>query len=93
MEHCKKLSSELGDQNVILNFVKPSANKVAHYLARHTSSLADRSWTQGDIVPACNVGQFEAFMKFTLLAKKKDNGKVVSISCAAAIYLNSMAAS
>lgn len=46
----KKLLSELGGRNVILNFVKRFVN-VAHYLARHTSSLTDRTWTHDDINP------------------------------------------
>lgn len=34
-----------------LNFVKRSANAVAHFLARNTSSLADRSWNHKNVIP------------------------------------------
>ncbi|XP_074377050.1 uncharacterized protein LOC141718568 [Apium graveolens] len=59
VKECKKLLCDLGDRNVILNFVKRSANKVAHYLARHTSSLADRTWNQGEINPEFQLVLFE----------------------------------
>lgn len=44
IDECKGLLSELGNRKVLLNFVKRSANKVAHFIARHNSSLADRIW-------------------------------------------------
>ena len=55
IDECKGLLSELGDRKVFLNFVKRSANEVAHFIARHNSSLADRVWrgdnTHPDFIP------------------------------------------
>lgn len=44
LEDCKNMLQTLREKNVTLLFVKRSVNKVAHYLARHSSSLADCSW-------------------------------------------------
>ncbi|XP_074351598.1 uncharacterized protein LOC141690721 [Apium graveolens] len=51
VEECKQLLSSFRDQQVTLKFIKRSANKVAHYVARHTCSLADRSWRMDNIHP------------------------------------------
>lgn len=48
IDECKRLLLELKSRNVTLRFVKRSANMVAHYLARYSSSLADRSWEMGE---------------------------------------------
>lgn len=47
IDDCKLLLSQLHERNITLNFVKRSANKVAHHIARHTSSIADRIWREG----------------------------------------------
>lgn len=45
---CKSLLVSLNKRNITLNFVKCSTNKVAHnYIARTTSSLAERKWKRG----------------------------------------------
>ncbi|KAL8121558.1 hypothetical protein AgCh_018338 [Apium graveolens] len=46
---CKQLPEELKDRNVSLKFVKRSANKVTHYLARHTCVISDRVWRVDNI--------------------------------------------
>lgn len=51
VDECKSLVNELKNRHVALNFVKRSANKVAHFLARHNSSIADRQWHGGDTYP------------------------------------------
>ncbi|KAL8149967.1 hypothetical protein AgCh_006834 [Apium graveolens] len=52
VEECKgQLVKELKNRLVVLNFVKRSANKVAHFLARQNSSIADRIWYDGDSYP------------------------------------------
>lgn len=40
---------ELRYPNILLRFVKWSANAVAHYLARHSSLVVDRIWEVGDV--------------------------------------------
>lgn len=42
MKACKSTLRELKDYRVSLMFVKRFANKVTYYLARHTSSVAER---------------------------------------------------
>lgn len=42
MDECRILLEGLQNQNVIIRFVKRSANSLAHYLARYNSSIADR---------------------------------------------------
>ncbi|XP_074352809.1 uncharacterized protein LOC141691960 [Apium graveolens] len=49
VDDCKAMLSQLKQHNVVLNFVKRSANKVAHELVRHSSSIADRNWSGGDV--------------------------------------------
>lgn len=49
--NCRALLSGLQSQNVKLKFVRRSANRVAHYLARYSCSIADRSWKVGDVHP------------------------------------------
>lgn len=49
IDECKKLLVELESRNVTLKFVKRSANSVAHYLAKYSSSIADRTWELVDI--------------------------------------------
>lgn len=51
IDECKGLVSELKNRIVTLNFVKRSANKVAHFLARHSSSVADRIWSGESVYP------------------------------------------
>lgn len=51
IDECKSLLSELKKRQVTLIFVKRSANKVTHFLARHNSSIADRCWYGGDAYP------------------------------------------
>ncbi|KAL8108560.1 hypothetical protein AgCh_024870 [Apium graveolens] len=51
VSECRNLLVSLSDKNVSFNFVKRSANKVAHYLARYNYSIADRSWRVGDVHP------------------------------------------
>ena len=51
IDECKQHLSDLRGRRVILNFVKRSVNAVAHFLARSTSSLADRSWNRGSVYP------------------------------------------
>lgn len=52
IEECKALLTDLKDRDVILRFVKRSANNVSHYLARYSSLLADRIWRMSDVHPA-----------------------------------------
>ncbi|KAL8149999.1 hypothetical protein AgCh_006858 [Apium graveolens] len=49
IEDCKGMLVSLKDKNVILRFVKRSANRVSHYLARYNCSIADRIWRVGDV--------------------------------------------
>lgn len=51
VDECKQYLLELRGRVVTLNFVKRSANAVAHFLARSTSSLADRSWNRENVDP------------------------------------------
>ncbi|KAL8091728.1 hypothetical protein AgCh_034114 [Apium graveolens] len=51
LEECKMLLSQLKVTNIVLHFVKRSANQVAHYLARHSSSIADCTWKKGEVHP------------------------------------------
>lgn len=51
IDQCKQLLVDLKSRNVTLKFVKRSANLVAHYIARYSSSIADRSWGVGDAHP------------------------------------------
>lgn len=51
IDECKTLLKELRSRNVTLKFVRRSANMVAHYLARSSSSLADRRWGMRDVHP------------------------------------------
>ncbi|KAL8118188.1 hypothetical protein AgCh_015911 [Apium graveolens] len=49
INQCRELLLGLKNQNVMLRFVKRSANNVAHYLASYNSSLADRRWRKENI--------------------------------------------
>lgn len=51
VDECKQLLSVLKERHVTLKFVKRSANKVAHLLARYQRSIADRSWSGGNAHP------------------------------------------
>ncbi|KAL6503124.1 hypothetical protein OROHE_023753 [Orobanche hederae] len=51
VEECKQLMEELKDHSVVLRFVKRSANRVSHYLARYSCLVADRRWTEGNAHP------------------------------------------
>lgn len=51
VQECRDLLASLKSQNLVLRFVKRSANSVSHYLARYSSSLADRNWGIGEIHP------------------------------------------
>lgn len=50
----KDLMSGLSDKNVKFRFIKRSANKIAHYLARYSCSIADRIWRMRDVHPEFN---------------------------------------
>lgn len=49
---CIKLMETVKTQNVVIRFVKRSANRVAHYLARYSYSIAERMWEAGNVHPA-----------------------------------------
>ncbi|KAL1833637.1 hypothetical protein ACET3Z_003288 [Daucus carota] len=51
VEDCKQLLMDLQGKNVMLRFVKRSANSVTHYLASYSSSLADRKWEKETVHP------------------------------------------
>ncbi|XP_074327366.1 uncharacterized protein LOC141665283 [Apium graveolens] len=51
VNECKELLIALQNQNVKFNFVKRSANKVAHTIARNSISVAKRSWSKCDALP------------------------------------------
>ncbi|KAL8154779.1 hypothetical protein AgCh_000219 [Apium graveolens] len=51
VNECRQLFIGLQDQNVMLRFVKRSANNVAHYLVSYSSSLADRKRRKENIHP------------------------------------------
>lgn len=51
VQECKQLMNELKDRSVVLRFVKRSANRVSHYLARYSCLVADRRWTEGNAHP------------------------------------------
>ncbi|XP_063936253.1 uncharacterized protein LOC135147271 [Daucus carota subsp. sativus] len=51
IDECKHLLTELVNREVVLKFVKRSANSVAQFIARHSSSLADRVWRGEDVPP------------------------------------------
>lgn len=44
VEECRQLLPGVRDQNIELRFVKRSANRTAHYLARNSYLPADRVW-------------------------------------------------
>lgn len=50
IDECKSLLNDLKNRHAVLNYVKRSANNVAHFLARHNSSIADRHW-YGECIP------------------------------------------
>ncbi|XP_074356204.1 uncharacterized protein LOC141695896 [Apium graveolens] len=43
IEECCDMLANLRSKNILFRFVKRSANRVAHYLARHSFSHADRT--------------------------------------------------
>lgn len=47
IEQFTQALEELKEHEVSLRFVKRSVNNVAHFLARHTCSVADRVWRMG----------------------------------------------
>lgn len=49
IEECRNILASLLHKNIMFRFVKRSANRVAHYLARYSYSLADHSWRVGDV--------------------------------------------
>lgn len=51
IKECRVLLASLESKSIKLIFVKRSANNVAHYLAKHNCSIADRRWRVGDIHP------------------------------------------
>lgn len=51
VQECKSLMVSLKERNITLSFVKLSANKVAHFIARNTSSIAERIWKRGETLP------------------------------------------
>ncbi|KAL8121302.1 hypothetical protein AgCh_018147 [Apium graveolens] len=53
ISECRDLLASLRARNVIFRFVKRSANRVSHYLARYNYSIAERIWMIGDVHPSC----------------------------------------
>lgn len=51
INECKDLLAELQTHNVKVNFVKRSANKIAHNIARNSSSIAERRWIKVNVLP------------------------------------------
>lgn len=51
VDECRNLLLLLQDRQITLSFVKRSANKVAHIIARHSSSLAVRRWIRRSVTP------------------------------------------
>lgn len=49
VKDCRNILASLLNKNVKFVFIKRSANKVAHFLAKSTCSLADRVWRVGDV--------------------------------------------
>lgn len=48
VQECKQFMIELKDHNVVLEFLKQSANSVSHYLAKY---FFHRRWTEGNTHP------------------------------------------
>ncbi|XP_074341817.1 uncharacterized protein LOC141679208 [Apium graveolens] len=73
VDECHKLLVSLSSKNVKFKFVKRSANKVAHYLARYNCSMAVRSWRVGDVHPEFHPSckRYSKVMKVILLGAKK----------------------
>lgn len=51
IKECKTLLAFLKECNVTLNFVKRSANRIAHHIARNFSFIAECVWSRGDVFP------------------------------------------
>ncbi|KAL8100419.1 hypothetical protein AgCh_032616 [Apium graveolens] len=73
VDECRRLLAGLQNQNTVLRFIKRSANGVAHYLARYSSSIADRRCWMGNVHPdfhnvLCNDLKL---LNFLLLVAKK----------------------
>lgn len=51
MNECRQLMEDLKNQNIVLRFVKRSANSVAHYLARYSCLIAERQWEVENVHP------------------------------------------
>lgn len=51
VDDCSQLLIGLQKQNLMLRFVKRSTNSLAHYLASHNSSIADRRWGKDNVHP------------------------------------------
>lgn len=51
VEECRVLLKSLKNRNVLIRFVKRSANRVSHFLARYNCFIADRIWRMGDVHP------------------------------------------
>lgn len=49
VKECQDILASLSRRNICLRFVKRSANRVAHYLARYSCSNAERRWRVGDV--------------------------------------------
>ncbi|XP_074356412.1 uncharacterized protein LOC141696125 [Apium graveolens] len=49
VDECKSLLSDLQNRHVTLKFLKRSANKLAHFLARQNSSIVDRMWNSENV--------------------------------------------
>lgn len=50
IKECRDILANLRSKNVLFRFFKLSANRVAHYLVRHSYSHADRTWEVVDIL-------------------------------------------
>lgn len=48
-EECRSLWLSLKASNVLIRFVKRSENRVSHFLARDSCSVAERKWRVGDV--------------------------------------------
>lgn len=51
IDDCRRLLDDLRVHNVTLKFVRRSVNRVAHAIARYSSSLADRIWDMETVQP------------------------------------------
>ena len=48
IQECKNLLADLKDRNVMVRFIKRSANTIAHFIAKSTYTMSDHSWRVSD---------------------------------------------